>query len=431
MQALLSFDKAPPFAAPLRFFLTAPIFLALAAGVMLYAGEDGLGSRWAPATLAMTHLVTIGFMLQVMLGALIQILPVVAGANLPHPLALSRGVHLGLSVGCLLLAAGFLLAMPELLVLATLLLGVAVSGFLLAGLLALWAVPSTSPTIRGLKLSLVGLAGLLGLGGLLALAMAWGWSLPLPALTDLHVGWALGAWGGVLLASVAYVVVPMFQLTPGYPARPSWWLPVGILTALVGWAACLWVELDAGVRLAQAALAMQGMAFALQTLKLQSLRRRAKVDVTYRYWQLGLVCAIVALGMLLCVAIVPAWADAPEWTLIFGILLLGGGFIPFIAGMLFKILPFLAWLHLQNEGQGKVPAPPMNKLLPETWGLWQYRLHVLACLVLLAAVFAPAQLARPAACCCLLASLSLAGCLFAGTRRYQRQRRQILEAMQA
>ena len=40
MQALLSFDKAPPFAAPLRFFLTAPLF-ALAAG-LLFAGAAGL-----------------------------------------------------------------------------------------------------------------------------------------------------------------------------------------------------------------------------------------------------------------------------------------------------------------------------------------------------------------------------------------------------
>ena len=34
MKALLSFDKAPPFAAPLRFFLTAPLFGVLA-GVLL------------------------------------------------------------------------------------------------------------------------------------------------------------------------------------------------------------------------------------------------------------------------------------------------------------------------------------------------------------------------------------------------------------
>ena len=34
--------------------------------------------------------------------------------------------------------------------------------------------------------------------------------------------WWLGGWAGVLLAAMAYVVVPMFQLTPGYPALASW-----------------------------------------------------------------------------------------------------------------------------------------------------------------------------------------------------------------
>jgi hypothetical protein len=40
----------------------------------------------AGAALALTHLITVGFMLQVMLGAMIQILPVVAGANISRPL---------------------------------------------------------------------------------------------------------------------------------------------------------------------------------------------------------------------------------------------------------------------------------------------------------------------------------------------------------
>jgi len=82
MQALLSFDQAPPFAAPFRFFLTAPAFGMLAGALLLASGPDALASRWTPAALALTHLVTVGFMLQAMLGALLQIMPVVAGANL-------------------------------------------------------------------------------------------------------------------------------------------------------------------------------------------------------------------------------------------------------------------------------------------------------------------------------------------------------------
>src|SRR5574343_70151 len=86
MQALLSFENAPPFAAPLRFFLTAPLFAVLAGLLVAWEGPGLFASRWMPGALAATHLVTVGFMLQVMLGAMIQILPVVAGANLRRPL---------------------------------------------------------------------------------------------------------------------------------------------------------------------------------------------------------------------------------------------------------------------------------------------------------------------------------------------------------
>ena len=92
MQALLSFDQSPPLAAPLRFFLTAPLFAVAAGFVIIVSGPDAMVSRWTPAVLALTHLLAAGFMLQVMLGALLQILPVVAGANMRRPLRVAAGV---------------------------------------------------------------------------------------------------------------------------------------------------------------------------------------------------------------------------------------------------------------------------------------------------------------------------------------------------
>jgi len=163
MSALLSVDKAPPFAAPLRFFLTAPLFGVLA-GLML-AGDGGaaLASRWTPSALALTHLLTAGFMLQVMLGALIQVLPVVAGASIARPLLVARVVHGGTTVGALLLAAGLRLGPPPLVEAGAWLLAAAVLVFLLAAAAALLRVPTTSPTIRGLKLALPALGAVAAL----------------------------------------------------------------------------------------------------------------------------------------------------------------------------------------------------------------------------------------------------------------------------
>lgn len=396
MQALLSFDKAPPFAAPLRFFLGGPLFAVAAGLLILFAGPQVFVSRWMPAALAATHLITIGFMLQIMLGALIQILPVVAGANLARPLPVAILVHGGLTAGALALAGGFLLGSASALQGAAIILGVTIAIFLLACGHALLGVPSTSPTIRGLKLALVALAVLVGLGMLLALALASGWAMPLPELADLHAAWAFGAWAGVLLAALAYVVVPMFQLTPGYPARPSWWLPVALFIFLILWTGGAIAALAWLTRVAQGLVALCGLAFALFTLHLQRQRRRARADATYRYWQLGLLSTVVAMGMLLAAAVVPAVSDSPAWAPLFGILLGVGGFMSFIAGMLYRIVPFLSWLHLQNQGQGRVPAPNMGKILPEAAGLRQMGAHAVALGCLVGAAAFPEILARPA-----------------------------------
>jgi len=418
MQALMSFESAPPYAAPLRFFLTAPLFAVLAGLLIAFEGPDIFVSRWMPAVLAVTHLLTLGFMLQMMLGALIQILPVVAGANLPRPLLLATIVHAGLTSGALLLVGGFYFGLPVLLNSAAVLLALTVLVFLAAALQALIGVPSTSPTIRGLKLAMFSLLIVISLGVVMALAMANGWPLPLPVLADLHAGWGLGGWAGVLLAAIAYVVVPMFQLTPGYPARPSWWYPLTMLALLLIWSGAVLLDAPGLVRLSQALAALAGLAFAGLTLRLQSKRRRARADVTYRYWQLGLVGSIFALFMLLTAAIWPAAGELQGWTMIFGILLIGGGFLPLIIGMLYKIVPFLTWLHLQNLGQAKVPAPNMSKILPSLDMERQMKAYTAAILLLLVAAVWPEWLSRVAGLSFALASGWLWLNLFGAIRRY-------------
>ena len=419
MQALLSFDKAPPFAAPLRFFLTAPLFSLAAGLLLLFVGPDLLASRWTPGLLAATHLITVGFMLMVMLGALIQILPVVAGANLDNPLAVARWLHAGLSVGALLLAAGFLIGQAALLSTAALILVLGVAAFLVASGRALSGVPSTSPTIRGLKLALAGLAGAVGLGAWLALAVANGWPVALPSLVDLHVGWALGAWAGVLLAALACVLVPMFQLTPSYPARPSWWFPGVMFGLMAAWGLGVVLDAQAAIRLAQALSVAAGIGFAILTLKLQAQRRRARRDVTYRYWQIGLASAVFALAMVLTATVWLPLADLPGWSLFAGILLLVGGFMSFIIGMLYKIVPFLAWMHLRNRGSARSPVPNMNKLLPEADMQRQMQAHAVALALLLAAVIQPGWLARPAGIALAVASGWLMVNLLGAVRRYR------------
>ena len=106
LQAGLAFEQAPPFILPLRFFLTAPLFLLAAAGMIVFAPES-LASRWTPQALALTHALTLGFLAMVMLGALSQMLPVVAGSPLPAPRLVAWLSHVPLALGTVSLMTGF------------------------------------------------------------------------------------------------------------------------------------------------------------------------------------------------------------------------------------------------------------------------------------------------------------------------------------
>ena len=79
-----------------------------------------------------------------------------------------------------------------------------------------------------------------------------------------------------------------------------------------------------------------------------------------------------------------------------GVLVLFGGFVSVITGMLYKIVPFLVWLHLQNQGQGRVMAPNMKKIISEHAMNRQMLAHFVALALLLLAIFWPGVFAYPA-----------------------------------
>ena len=112
--AMLSLEQTPPMAVPFRFFLTAPLFGIAACLLAGFTGPDILLSRWQPALLAVTHLFTLGYLAMVMCGAMLQLLPVLAGVQVVRNTALSAAVHLLLVAGTIALALAFVSARPVL-----------------------------------------------------------------------------------------------------------------------------------------------------------------------------------------------------------------------------------------------------------------------------------------------------------------------------
>ncbi|MES9858548.1 MAG: hypothetical protein ABW166_18375 [Sedimenticola sp.] len=435
----LSLEQAPPISIPFRFFLTAPLFGIAAALLLLVYGGDLFQTRWLPLTLGLTHMITLGFITMVMCGAMMQMLPVFAGSPLPKVTVVGPLVHLSLSSGTLFLIFAFIMGGEGWMALALYTLGFGLALFLGAVVIALMRVKLPSVTIAGMRLAVAALAVTL----LLGLLLGGGYtgmirSLPLLMLTDMHLGWGILGWFGLLLIGVSYQIVPMFQVTPEYPERLRERLAGSLFFGLVVWSlmkAGVWFgALHDAVPQIWLSLLLAGYAsFAFFTLLLQSRRRRRIADVTLFFWRTGLFFIMACLLLWLAAQWLPVVADSPRYTLLLGVGLLMGAVLSFVNGMLYKIVPFLAWFHLQNRQIAlmcmTVSVPNMKELIPDHMGKRQYTAHLGALLLMVGAVFQPEWMTRPAAVLFLVSNILLVVNLVNAISRYRATHKALLTAV--
>jgi hypothetical protein len=363
--AVLSYDQAPPLSVPMRFFLAAPCF-GVAAGLFLaLAGPASFGSPYAGPTVAAVHLYTAGFMLQAMFGALLQILPVAVGSAVPHALRVARAVHPPAVAGTAALAFGMSGGHGPWLDAATVALGLAVGAFLTGILPALRMGRARSPTRTAMRLAAAALGIAVALGATMAAALAG--HLPIDPLAWLprHALWGLVGWATMLVIAVAYLVVPMFEMTPPLPDRLQRALP---------WILIASVTVGSAGGSTRAATASAAPAAALISVALwrqfDRRRRRPNRDGT-RYWRL----AAGSLGAGALAAPVAAWGAVPGLWWCCGALLLHGFFGSLIMVMLYRIVPFLLWLHGQRAGMRR--PSELGAIAPAVHDV-QFALHAAA-----------------------------------------------------
>ena len=425
MSSELSFEQAPPASVPMRFLVAAPFF-GVAAGILLaFAGVEALASRWTGAALAVVHLLVAGFMLQAMTGALFQFMPVAAGGNVWQPRRVAALVQPLLVAGGLLLPAGLYFGDAQALRAAMLAFVPGLSGLLVVMAAALWRTPAVGPTVLALRIAVAALAVTGSLGLVLAEGLAGSHGWPLADMTNVHAAWGLAGWALVLLVGVAYAVVPMFQLTPAYPARFARWLPRLLGLALAVLALGLYLPLSP--RLPALLIAGSAAAFAIITLRLQQRRRRRATDAVLRFFRTAMVSLLAAALLLGAAALFPAAADSAAVPWLLAVLLIVGVFASAIAGMGFKILPFISWLHLQRDAGLLAWLPNVADLLDSRAMGRQLHLHLGCLAVLLLVPFWPV-LVVPAGVA-LAADFGLLAWLFSRTAwRYRAARQRTVAA---
>lgn len=389
--ASLSLAQSPPLAVPMRLFVTGPGFGVLAGVLVAWTGTAGMSDRWMPAALAATHLLTLGYMGMIMLGALMQVFPVVIGHPFRHAGRVSIVVQVLLGLGVLLLAAGFLVPSGGSMAAALAMLAAAFGTFLAAAASSIARINVWGDTARAIALALAAFTVMTALGLWLALGHTPYLALP-RAWTDIHAGWGLAGWVPLLLMGVAWQVVPMFQVTPEYPRTVRRVFPVLLFamllaaTAAQGFGFPEWL-----IRLPQGIAGIVLAGFAAATLILQRRRRRRRADVTVAYWRVGLGCLILAVLVWTAGLWLPAVRSDARFALLLGVLMIPGFSLSVINGMLYKIVPFLVWLHLAMPpaASGRPPAtstPGVKQIIPERQSWLQLKLHATACALIAAGV---------------------------------------------
>lgn len=431
IQRVLSYERTPPLSGPLRFLLSAPIFLFLAGALLLWQGPLVLTSRWTPATLAFTHLLTLGFLTMAMIGALLQILPVVADIQWPYPHVTARIVHPLLTLGTLLLCCAFWHTEPWLFRLAIFCLVPAFVWLLVACVIALWHKPKLHVkgvgTVSAISLAIIALLITVLLGTTLAGSFAWSYAVPFMLLTNLHVVWGLSGWVGLLIIGVAFQVVPMFQVTAIYPVDITRLLTRLLFLLLILWSIEAVWEINQKDAITLSGMILSGfIIFAGITLSLLARRKHPKFDAASLFWSTAMAslfaCAAVWMSQVI--------SGRDDYAITMGVLFIVGFAGTLVNGMLYRIVPFLLWYHAQSEMKlNTVKIPNVRELLPEQAAIRQFRMHLLALLLLISATLFPQTLARPAALALCISSAWLMWNLWSAVRMYGNARKHSLSAV--
>ncbi|MGC8477832.1 MAG: hypothetical protein ACP5NP_15890 [Acetobacteraceae bacterium] len=395
----------------------------LVLGLLLAVAGLGwpVASATAPVSLAMMHLLTIGWLTLLMFGALFQFVPVITSRKLPSQ-ALPLVTLIGVECGLALMVGGFCALghwawMARLLPVGG---GLVIIALLVGGATLLVPLAAKRPAPLSARFVLAGL-GFLLLTILLGLSFALALTVPTtgPALAPLltggvgyHVLAGLGGWFTLTAIGVSYELLPMFMLAPherGALGAAVLWAGVGgFLAALaagltgsvwpVGWLATLEQVGRLGIMLAL------GLYLA-DVVRLYCSRRR-QIELHNR----AAIGAFVALGLAMLLAVGAVVTDrlavlAPSLVL----LVLLGWLSGLALTQLYKIVAFLSWLSRYGGRLGRSRVPRVQDLVNEPRSVGFFVLYFAAVAVAtIAAARGLEDMIRAALAFALLAILLLA-----------------------
>jgi len=350
----LSLDQAPPAAIPFRFFLTAPLFGILLGLVFFFYPPSSITDQFSPIAVAVVHLFTLGMLAMIIFGAMQQMMPVLAGAVVKKPVLFANIVHTTLTIGTLSFSGSFLFSNKIMLIVGAACLAVSFFTFFATAIYLLFKVKYLTSTVNAMKIfaatgivtALIGLylSGSYISGNIGSMHFSF---------VNTHAAFGLFGFGVVLIMGVAFQVIPMFYVALDFPKYIQNKIPLFVLGLILAIGLFTFLNLD--IYVLKLITAVVFILFSVYGLNSLNHRRRPVFDVTLWFWKLSLYMFIIAMLN---------WVFIPQDGMFMIAIIFGFGFLySLLQGMMYKIIPFLAWFHLSSSGHMVIPT--MREMINE------------------------------------------------------------------
>jgi hypothetical protein len=350
---------------PLPFLLTGVTGAALFGALLPWIGPYALIAPGFPHVLAVVHIATLGWLTMTIMGATLQLSPVI----LVTPLRAARFARWQYPVyitGVVLLVSGFWWVRTPLLIAGGSIVVLAVAHYVTIMGTTLARATVRPLTARYLVASLTYLSIVVSLGLTAALNFQFDF---LGANADhlllTHITLGVVGWLTMTLMGVSYTLVRMFALAHEHDDRYGriifLLVNAGILLLATGFAFSPGLIVALGV----VTLTAGAWLFGYDYLRMLRVRRRKLLDVTQRHGiaATSYLMLVIPLG---AVAALTGWHGEPVLVAL-ALLALVGWLGQSTIGYLYKIVPFLVWNTRFGPLVGKQKVPLMRDLLHERW----------------------------------------------------------------
>jgi hypothetical protein len=358
--------RGVPLSIPLPFLLTGACAAALFSLLAPFILPLAIQAPGFPHVLALVHLVTLGWLTMTIMGASLQLVPVIVVAPL-RATALLRWQYPVYLAGVVCLISGFWWWQTWLLILGGTLVVLAVAHYVtILGIT--FARTTTRPlSVAYLTASLVYLCLVVSLG----LTLAWNFvagflNAPLENVLLTHVTLGIVGWLSCTLIGVSYTLGRLFTLAHSHDDRWGkliWWILNGGIVVLACGTIFAWLPL---IWAGSALLIIAAGLFAADFWRMLRARQRKKLEVTQYH---GMAAVVYFLFVIIggAILLLSGWATSAVFTAL-GLAALVGWLGQSTIGYLYKIVPFLVWSERYGPLVGKQKVPLMRDLVHERWG---------------------------------------------------------------